>query len=114
MAISKRTITVLVRNYLINSPRMQYALEARVMHLMDLFGRSPTDEECVIILRSLVITDYPALFADTVYLAKEEGFHYPAEYARQLLEDIAETDWYSLISIVRTIVDDIPLLATSS
>ena len=57
MAISKRTITILVRNYLIDSPRMQYALEARIMHLMDLFGRSPTDEECVIMLRSLVITD---------------------------------------------------------
>ena len=57
MAISKRTITVLVRNYLINSPRMQSALEARVMHIIDLFGRTPTDEECVIILRSLVITD---------------------------------------------------------
>ena len=113
MAISKRTITVLVRNYLINSPRMQSALEARVMHIIDLFGRTPTDEECVIILRSLVITDYPALFADTVYIAKEEGFHYPAEYARQLLEDIAETDWYSLISIVRKIIDDMPLLAPS-
>ena len=93
---------------------MQYALETRIMHLMDVYGRAATDEECVIMLWSLVITENPALFADTVYIAKEEGFHYPAEYARQLLEDIAETDWQSLISIVREIADDIPLLATRS
>ena len=112
MAISKRTITVLVRNYLLQSPRMKLAIEIRLMNFMDVFARLPTNEESIVLLRSLVITDYAGLYADTIYLAKEEGLPYPAEYATQLLEDITATNWESLVSIVRNIAHDMPVLAS--
>ena len=101
---NKPSITYLLSNYLGKSPRIQSILTEKLDHFCDLYGRFPNKEQNEIILKSTIITDYPALYEDTIIEAKEQGMEYPDEYATQLLTDITLADWESLTFVMDNLI----------
>lgn len=100
-------ITRIVEDYITSSIPIQNILKARIAHFIGLFGRIPTLNECQLIVKSAIITNYALLYEDFVCESKEQGIAYPAEYASRMLQDLALTDWEALFPSILPLVKQV-------